>query len=803
MDPNKPVRREKNVTGGTGSVHKRGDGLGTGPVGNGKRPGSGGSSGGSGNRAGGGGGLMKILIPILVLLLGGGGGGALLSGGLGGDSGSTTPPTNSGYYAIQQSTNDIYTADNSMDTSVSSEARDKYTKIKGKGKDQVTLMIYMCGTDLESRSGMATNDLTEIAKAKYGDNVNVLIYTGGCSKWKINGISSKVNQIYQIKDGKLYCIEKDMGDKSMVKPSTLTEFIKYCAKHYPANRQQLILWDHGGGSVSGYGYDEKNARAGSMSLSGIDQALKNAGEKFDFIGFDACLMATLETGLMLSDYADYMIASEETEPGTGWYYTNWLTSLGKNTSISTVELGKQIIDDFVTVCAQASAQQKTTLSIIDLAELSETVPDKFQAWSSSVSNLIAKKEYNTVATARAGSREFAPSTQIDQVDLIDLAYKMGTAEGKELCTVLSDAVKYNKTSRNMTNAYGVSIYFPYRKLNKVNTAVNEFQNLGMDSAYAKAIRDYASTQAAGQTYGGGTQTANPLSVLLGEGTSGGSSSGSSSSQQSQTIDMGTLLQMFGSMSGSGSAGGYADLLGTLLGMDSSSLGFLAGDRSLPDEELAEYVEDNQVELDDLKWKTDKEGKLYLPMTSKTWGLLTDIELNVFVDDGAGYIDLGLDNVYDVDEEGNLVSAHDNTWLAVNGQPVAYYYTDSAQDGDNYTINGYIPAMLNGERVKLLVVFDQDNPNGQIAGASTDYEGAGLSIEVEAKNLLSLEEGDEIDFLCDYYDYDGNYQDSYYLGETMTVSGNLSISNVSLGDQTTVPTYVLTDIYNQAHWIPAE
>ena len=44
-----------------------------------------------------------------------------------------------------------------------------------------------------------------------------------------------------------------------------------------------------------------------MTLAGIDEALKNAGVTFDFIGFDACLMATLETGLMLDDYADYLV----------------------------------------------------------------------------------------------------------------------------------------------------------------------------------------------------------------------------------------------------------------------------------------------------------------------------------------------------------------------------------------------------------------------------------------------------------------------------------------------------------------
>ena len=111
-----------------------------------------------------------------------------------------------------------------------------------------------------------------------------------------------------------------------------------------------------------------------MSLAGINTALKNAGVKFDFIGFDACLMATVETALMLDEYADYMIASEETEPGIGWYYTNWLTKLSANTSMPTLEIGKNIVDDFVTTCASQCRGQSATLSVVDLAELSATVP---------------------------------------------------------------------------------------------------------------------------------------------------------------------------------------------------------------------------------------------------------------------------------------------------------------------------------------------------------------------------------------------------------------------------------------------
>ena len=208
---------------------------------------------------------------------------------------------------------------------------------------------------------MGTSDLQEMAAANIGSKVNLLVYTGGCSSWRNNIVSSKVNQIYQVMQGGVKCLVKDAGTAAMTNPDNLASYIQWCAENYPADRYDLILWDHGGGSVSGYGYDEKYKSSGSMTLSGIQKALEKGGVKFDFVGFDACLMATAETALMLGNYADCMVASEETEPGVGWYYTDWLSKLGKNTSMSTVETGKNIVDDFVTTCAKKCRGQQTRL----------------------------------------------------------------------------------------------------------------------------------------------------------------------------------------------------------------------------------------------------------------------------------------------------------------------------------------------------------------------------------------------------------------------------------------------------------
>ena len=799
MDQNRPRGREKNVTGQSGSVYRRGSGLGSGPVGNGGRGSASGGSfgGGTPQRSGGSRGSMPILLVILLMLFGGGGLGASMLGGSS-DTAATPPQTpNSGYTSTAPSglgslfgggsgsvggTGTSYggwdNGDNTrvLNTQVAPGARAKRTQSQGTGADTATRMVYMCGADLESRSGMATSDLQEMAAADLGSNVNIIVYTGGCTSWRNSAVSSSVNQIYQVQKGGLVRLVENAGTAPMTDPDTLTEFIQFCSKNFPANRRDLILWDHGGGSVTGYGYDEKYPRSGAMSLSGVDQALKKAGVTFDFIGFDACLMATVETALMLDDYADYLIASEETEPGVGWYYTNWLTALSRNTSMSTLEIGKKIADDFVDVCAEKCRGQKTTLSVIDLAETAATVPSALADFAKSTTDLIRNDAYKTVSDARYQTREFAQSSAIDQVDLVHLAKKMGTSAGDQLAEALLSAVKYNRTSSNMTNAYGVSIYFPCRRTSKVDAAVNTYKQIGMDDAYARCIQAFASMEVSGQAAAGGTTTALP--TLMGS-LGGVGSTGSSGSTELLTQLIGSL--MTGQVSG-------------ISGLTSANTGFLSS-RALDPDAMASYISANRFDASALVWSSDSTPVIRL--SEDQWSLVQDLELNVFYDDGKGYIDLGMDNVFDFDDSGALLGQYDGTWLAINGQPVAYYYENTVDDGRNYTITGRVPALLNGERVNLILVFDKAHPHGYIAGAVSDYVNG--ETDTVAKSMMELEAGDTLDFLCDYYTYGGDYQDSYYLGEQMTVTANMEISNVFIGDDACSATYRFTDIYQQQYW----
>nr|MCR5715667.1 Clostripain family protein [Lachnospiraceae bacterium] len=185
-----------------------------------------------------------------------------------------------------------------------------------------TIFVYLCGTDLESFYGMATGDMEEMLSIDGADNVRYIVQTGGTQAWYNDEVDSNATQRFLLQDGYMELVDEQsiagMGDSA-----TLTDFLTWGTENYPSEHTGLIFWDHGGGSITGVCFDEMSDYD-SLSLLEIDQALysasQNMGQKFDFIGFDACLMGTVETATILATYADYMYGSEETEPGSGWDY---------------------------------------------------------------------------------------------------------------------------------------------------------------------------------------------------------------------------------------------------------------------------------------------------------------------------------------------------------------------------------------------------------------------------------------------------------------------------------------------------
>ena len=315
----------------------------------------------------------------------------------------------------------------------------------------------------------------------------------------------------------------------------------------------------------------------------------------------------------------------------------------------------------------------------------------------------------------------------------------------------------------------------------MDKAVSTYAAIGMDDSYAKAISAFASVEASGQGLTGGS-SGSAIPSLFGLTSSGNSAYGASSDM------LGDLLSQF-------LGGGYTNIAG----LNGSNVSFLGG-RSISDSDMADFFSKNLLDTGALAFQKAGDNWV-LSLTPEQWSMVHGVDLNLFYDNGDGYVDMGLDNLFEFDEEGRLVADTSGTWLAIDGQPVPYYHETSEAVGENgWRITGRVPALLNDVRVDLLVVFDSEHEAGYVTGARTVYDP--LETQAVPKSITELTNGDRITFLTDLYDYDQNYIDSYAFGRAITVNGALSVTDIELPDTSKcMATYRITDIYNQAYWTP--
>lgn len=362
-------------------------------------------------------------------------------------------------------------------------------------KGKRTVMIYMIGSDLESKYLAATKDIDEIIDSSINyDDVNIVLYTGGAKKWHNDDISNNVHTLFEINSEGLNKIEEFSDNGSMLKSDNLLYLLNYGHDNYNTEYYDLILWDHGAGPIYGYGYDEYN-KQDSMSIEDIKKALSNSafgGEnKLELIGFDACLMSSVEVASSLSGYANYMVASQEFEPGSGWNY-RFLEKVNSNTS--TLEFGKSIIDYFEDYYKSKDYVKGISLSLLKLNKIDNVINYTNTLFSKVDSNLSI--DFSTISRTRSNSKSYGRIANedyyYDLIDLNDLLDKMPSKykdDINNLKTSLSDLVVYQKTDLENTN--GISIFFPYENKKEIESNLAKYKNIEFSSSYYSFISDFS------------------------------------------------------------------------------------------------------------------------------------------------------------------------------------------------------------------------------------------------------------------------------------------------------------------------
>ena len=362
-------------------------------------------------------------------------------------------------------------------------------KVQAREKKPYTLMIYMNGSDLESENGAATSDLAEMLKSGVDTSgVNIVLFTGGANRWQNNVIPENECMIWELANGRLKGIT-GVGLLNMGDPGTLSGFINLGYSAFPADKYALIMWDHGGGAIAGYGQDEKFDNS-NLTLLDMNYAFAEspaANNKLELLGFDSCLMATSEMAMVASDYARYMIASEDLEPGDGWDYS-FLPVFNNNEELNGAELGRAIANRFMNYYKN-SPDEILTISVTDLSRAGHVMSAMGALMYKCGRKLNTPAPFETLARRRSATVTFGEGSprdnQCDMVDLADMARKLSDIypeESELLLNELKTAVIYNRYNSD-TKLGGLSAYYIYggRKIGRFT--LQTYNALYMDGDY--------------------------------------------------------------------------------------------------------------------------------------------------------------------------------------------------------------------------------------------------------------------------------------------------------------------------------
>lgn len=360
-------------------------------------------------------------------------------------------------------------------------------------KRDYTVMVYMTGSNLESQMGNGTKDMMEMKASGIDyEKSNVLVYTGGSRRW-MGGVPSDRNCIFDLSRAEGSQIVADTeSNADMGAPETLSAFLNFCYECYPADHYALVFWDHGGGPLWGYGSDEL-FESDSLLLSEMKTALSQtpfAKKKLDWVGFDACLMGSLECMSLWSQYANYYVASEELEPGDGWDYT-FLNVLNETTN--PVQITERIVADYGAYYEAKRSETynpDVTLASVDLNAVASVISDM-----DSISKALADKvtlSYASIQKIRGDTKSFGlvegakgeEPYYYDLIDLADFAQHLkdeNTAHGDKLLESLSQAVVSQYS--NVEGVGGISTYYPFRNKGQYSELPGVYDDLAFSRKY--------------------------------------------------------------------------------------------------------------------------------------------------------------------------------------------------------------------------------------------------------------------------------------------------------------------------------
>ena len=358
---------------------------------------------------------------------------------------------------------------------------------------------YLCGSDLETNGGFASTDLSEMMEVQLPENVNVVIQTGGAAAWQNENMDPTKLQRWLYNSEGLQLLEEqetaNMGDAG-----TLSDFLSFANSNYPADKIAVTFWNHGGGSVSGAAFDELH-NLDSLDLAEMYQAFdavwpaNKENPALELVGFDTCLMATVDVAALFQNFSKYLVASEEVEPGNGWLYSGWLGELAKNPAMGGEELGIAICNTYYQGCEAVGTQDQTTLSLTDLTKLTPLL-EAYESFGQEAFAAAAKDPgfFAQLGRAASQSENYGGNTKeqgyTNMVDMGHLARQTAwmLPSAQSVCDALDVCVIYKVSGIYRAESTGLSCYYSYNgDLDDLNGYINMGTGIAFKHLYAYGL----------------------------------------------------------------------------------------------------------------------------------------------------------------------------------------------------------------------------------------------------------------------------------------------------------------------------
>ena len=338
---------------------------------------------------------------------------------------------------------------------------------------------YLCGSDLETNGGFATTDLMEMMEVQLPENVNVVIQTGGAAVWQNEYMDPAKIQRWLFNSEGLSLIE-ELPTTNMGEAQTLYDFLYFANANYPADKVAVTFWNHGGGSVSGAAFDEIHG-LDSLDLSEMYQAFDAvwpaniSNPALELVGFDTCLMATVDVAAVFQNFSKYLVASEEVEPGNGWLYSGWIGALAADPDMDGDDLGIAICNTYYEGCEAVGTQDQTTLSLTDLTKLTPLL-EAYESFGQEAFVAAAQDPgfFAQLGRAASQSENYGGNTReqgyTNMVDLGHLARQTAwmLPSAQKVTDALNECIVYQVGGIYRSEATGLSCYYSY------NGDVNDF-----------------------------------------------------------------------------------------------------------------------------------------------------------------------------------------------------------------------------------------------------------------------------------------------------------------------------------------